>query len=201
MGTWLAASDEIHRRLSASPSARVADLGCGQGFSTIAIARTYRQVSVDGWDLDDASIADAQREAEVAGVADRVTFTAGDAADLTEPGRYDLVCMFEALHDMARPAGALRAAARMLAPGGSILVVDERVADTFTAPGDAVERMMYGWSVTHCLPAARAENPAADTGTILRSGMVTDLARRAGIGTVEHLAIDNDLFRFYRLVP
>jgi hypothetical protein len=62
---------------------------------------------------------------------------------------------------MARPVEVLAAARAALAPGRAVLVVDERVADSFTAPGDAVERMMYGWSVTHCLPASRAEQPSA----------------------------------------
>lgn len=198
---WLAATGEVHDRLSGEPPARVADVGCGQGHSSVAIARAYPKVLVDGIDLDEASIADAGKVSKEAGVADRVTFSVDDAAALSKSGPYDLVCIFEALHDMARPVDALRQARRALAPGGSVLVADERVADTFTAPGDAVERMMYGWSVLHCLPASRAEEPSAALGTVLRTSTVKRLADDAGFSNLEVLPIDNDFFRFYRLIP
>ena len=86
-----------------------------------------------------------------------------------------------------------------LAPGGAVLVVDERVAERFTAPGDEVERMMYGWSVTHCLPTQLTEQPSAALGTALRADTVRELAVEAGFRTVEVLPVDNDFFRLYRL--
>ena len=81
-----------------------------------------------------------------------------DAADPALAGRYDLVTIFESLHDMSRPVDVLRACRRLLAPGGSVLVVDERVADAFVAPGDQVERLMYGFSVLCCLPAGHGRS-------------------------------------------
>ena len=83
-----------------------------------------------------------------------------------------------------------------------MLVADERVADSFTAPGDQVERMMYGWSVVHCLPVSLAEQPSAALGTVLRAGHGASGSRdEAGFATVEVLPVENDFFRFYRLVP
>jgi SAM-dependent methyltransferase len=201
MADWLAASDEIHRRLSADPPARVADVGCGQGYSTVAIARAYPNAAVEGFDLDEASIDDARSYAASTEMGERVSFAVRDAGELAGGGSYDLVCIFEAVHDMSRPVDALSAAREALTPGGSLLVVDERVADSFTAPGDEVERIMYGWSVVHCLPVSLAEQPSAALGTVLRSHTVRELAREAGFGSVEILPIENDFFRFYRLVP
>lgn len=198
---WLRASEEVHARLSGDPPARVADVGCGQGYSTVAIARAYPKALVDGFDLDEASVGDSKQVATDSGVGDRVSFAVRDATELAQAGPYDLVCIFEALHDMARPVEALAGARVALAPGGSVLVADERVADAFTAPGDEVERMMYGWSVVHCLPASRTEEPSAALGTVLRTGTVERLAGEAGFSTVEVLRIENDFFRFYRLVP
>jgi 2-polyprenyl-3-methyl-5-hydroxy-6-metoxy-1,4-benzoquinol methylase len=200
LAAWLAASGEIHARLS-SGGARVADVGCGQGYSTVAIARAYPEATVDGIDLDPASIGDADAYAAGTDAEARVSFAVGDATELARTGPYDLVCIFEALHDMARPVEALAAAREALAPGGSVLVADERVADSFSAPGDAVERIMYGWSVVHCLPVSRAEQPSAALGTVLRSDAMRALAREAGFADVEILPIENDFFRFYRLVP
>ena len=146
---WLQAMPDIAERLRAERPARVADVGCGQGWSTIAVARAFPNAEVVGLDADAGSIADARRHAAEAGVD--VRFAEGDASAL-ESGPYDLVMILETLHDLPRPVDALRAARAAAAPGGAVLVVDERVADSFTAPGDEVERMMYGWSVTHCLP-------------------------------------------------
>jgi len=100
-------------------------------------------------------------------------------------GPYDLVVILEALHDMTDPAAALAAARAALARNGAVLVVDEKVADSFTAPGDEVERMMYGWSVTHCLPTQLAEQPSAALGTVMRSHTVRELADRAGYARVD----------------
>jgi hypothetical protein len=100
---------------------------------------------------------------------------------------------------MADPVGALRTARDRLADGGSVLVADERVADAFTAPGDATERLMYGWSILHCLPATLAEDPVEATGTVLRAPTLARWAAAAGFTGFEVLAIDNPFWRFYRL--
>ncbi len=199
MAGWLAALPGVPRL--AEPGARIADLGCGYGWSSLAIARACPGATVDGFDLDEASIEAAAPRATEPDVAGRLTFAVRDASELAAAGPYDLVTVFEALHDMARPVDVLAAARSALAPGGAMLVVDERVADTFTAPGDPVERMMYGWSVTHCLPASRAEFPSAALGTALRSGTVVALAAQAGYADTEILPIENDFFRFYLLRP
>jgi hypothetical protein len=124
---------------------------------------------------------------------------AGDAAHLPREAPFDLVTIFEALHDMGDPVGALRAARAVLAEGGSLLVADERVADAFTAPGDATERLMYGWSILHCLPAILAEDPVQATGTVLRAPTLAGWAAAAGFTGFEVLPIDNPFWRFYRL--
>lgn len=99
---WLPAVLDVHARLQAGPPARVADIGCGLGWSSIAIARAYPNVIVEGFDSDDASIAQARRHAEVAGLGDRVTFHVRDAADPALVGRYALVTFFECVHDFGR---------------------------------------------------------------------------------------------------
>jgi SAM-dependent methyltransferase len=198
---WLPAVPEVHARLQADPPARVADVGCGTGWSSIALARTYAKVRVDGLDLDEASIAAAQANAEQAEVADRVRFELRDAADPQLAGRYDLVTAFETLHDMARPVEALRAMRGLLAEGGTVLIADERVAETFAAPGDELDRFNYGWSILCCLPASRAESPSAATGTVMRPPTLRRYASDAGFAEVQVLPIENDFWRFYRLVP
>jgi SAM-dependent methyltransferase len=198
-GVWLPAAPDLHRRLRSAPPPRVLDLGCGLGASSVALARAYPRATVLGVDLDEASVAGARAAAAEAGVADRVSFEVGDAAHLSPEAPFDLVTVFEALHDMGDPVGALRAARELLADGGSVLVADERVADAFTAPGDATERLMYGWSILHCLPATLAEDPVQATGTVLRAPALAGWAAAAGFAGFEVLAVDNPFWRFYRL--
>ena len=156
---------------------------------------------VDGIDLDDASIAAANRHLEGSGVEDRVSFHRKDAADAELQGNYDLVYIHEALHDMSYPVEVLRACRGLLAENGVIVVGDERVADSFTAPGDDIERFYYGFSVLHCLPVGMVGEGAAGTGTVMRAGTVKRYAEKAGLTGFEVLPIENDFYRFYKLTP
>jgi hypothetical protein len=194
---WLpTALPELHARLRAG-RARVADVGCGVGWSTIALARAFPDAHVIGCDADPASIAAAQANARAEGV--EVAFECCDAADLAGRGPFDLALVLETLHDLARPVEVLAAVRRALASDGTVLIADERVAEQFVAPGDAIERMMYGWSVSHCLPVARAETPSAAIGTAIRPDVVRQCATEAGFSQVDIAPVDNLLFRFYRL--
>jgi ubiquinone/menaquinone biosynthesis C-methylase UbiE len=196
---WLDALPDVRARLRAGTGG-VLDVGCGVGWASIAIARAFPGSTVQGVDSDEASITAARHHAEQAGLADRVTFEVGNAAEpLGDSARFSLACVFEALHDMGDPVGALRRIRAVLEPGAPVLVADERVADTFTAPGDEVERFMYTFSVLHCLPATMAESTAVANGTVLRESTVRDWAAQAGYGAVTVLPIDNDFLRFYRL--
>ncbi|HET9558795.1 MAG TPA: methyltransferase domain-containing protein [Actinomycetota bacterium] len=198
---WLPAIAEVDRRLRAEPPARVADLGCGTGWSSIAMATAYPRISVDGLDLDPDVIAAAAENASEAGLADRVRFSVLDAADPDLPGRYDLVTIFEALHDMARPVEALAAARGMLAEGGSVVVADEAVADELTVPASEMERYAYGWSVVSCLPGAMGDPGTAATGAVMRPATLARYAQAAGFARTEALPLQSDVWRFYRLVP
>ena len=122
-------------------------------------------------------------------------------ADPDLPGRYDLVTIFEALHDMARPVEALRAARAMLAEGGSVVIADERVEDSFTAPAPDRDRRAYGWSVVSCLPSAMGDPETAATGAVMRPATLARYARSAGFARTEALPVETEVWRFYRLIP
>ena len=194
---WLPAAGPAVERLATG--GRLADLGCGQGWSTIAVARAFPGAEVWGIDSDEASIAEARAVAVDQGV--RVRFECADAGGLAAAGPFDVVTLLEALHDLARPVEVLAAARAALAGDGVLLVADEAVAPAFTAPGDELERMMYGWSITHCLPAAMAEQPSAAIGTVIREATVRDLSLQAGFSQVDVLDVDGGFFRLYALRP
>ncbi len=198
---WLPAIPDIDRRLRAGPPARVADLACGLGWSSIAIARAYPLVKVEGFDLDAAAIASAVDTAAAEGLADRLSFTVADAADPGLSGRFDLVTILEGFHDMARPVQALRAVRAMLADGAAVLMIDERVADAFAAPADDLERYHYAWSVVGCLPGAMGDPQTAATGAVMRVSTLRRYAADAGFRSVEVLPIETPAWRFYRLYP
>lgn len=194
---WLPALGPVVERLATG--GRLADLGCGQGWSSIAVARAFPNAEVWGVDTDQASIDEAKAAAREHGVD--VRFECADAGELVAAGPFDIVTILEALHDMPRPVEVLAAARAGLGADGVLLVADEAVAPAFTAPGDELERMMYGWSITHCLPAAMAEQPSAAIGTVIREGTVRELALSAGFGQVDVLDVDGGFFRLYALRP
>lgn len=199
VGDWIAALPELDARLR-SGMGRVADVACGTGWSSIWIARHYPGIAVDGIDIDAGSIERARATAAAEGLDDRVSFLFADAADAEGQGRYDLVTIFEALHDMGRPVEVLRAARRLLAPGGAVLVGDERVAEAF-APGQEQDRMFYGYSTVACLPNGLFDAPSVGTGTVLRPSAVEAMAREAGFSGFTILPTEHEAFRFYRLDP
>jgi 2-polyprenyl-3-methyl-5-hydroxy-6-metoxy-1,4-benzoquinol methylase len=196
---WLPAITEVDQRLRGQPPARVADLACGPGWSSIAMARAYPLIRVDGFDLDSDVIAAARRNAAQHGVSDRVTFAVTDASGPGMSGRYDLVTIFEGLHDMSRPVDALRAARAMLGPSGSVIVADEKVEDEFTAPATELERYHYGWSVVACLPSAMGDPRTSATGAVMRPSTLREYARQAGFADVVVLPLETETWRFYRL--
>ena len=196
--SWLPALPEIQARLEAGERVRIAEVGCGEGLAGITIAKAYPSAEVDGYDLDDASIAVARRDAEAAGVADRVRFEVRDAADPAIIGDYDLVMAIEMLHDVPDPVGILRTMKKLAGTHGIVLVVDERTEDTFTVPTNEMERFFYAFSTLHCL-AVSLQDGGAGTGTVIRSNTLRQYATDAGFSTVDVLDVDHAQFRLYRL--
>jgi len=196
---WVPQIPGLHERLTSGPPARVLDVGCGEGWSSIALAQAYPEAVVTGIDLDDASIAAARHNATAAGVGDHVSFEVRDAADPGLEGGYDGAFCFEMVHDLSNPVGVLGAVRKLVRDDGIVVVADERCAEEFTAPGDELERFFYAASVLHCLPVGMTEQPSAGTGTVMRPATLDGYAKDAGFGGAEVLPIENDFWRFYRL--
>jgi SAM-dependent methyltransferase len=200
---WLPEMPDVVARLrDTGTPARVADFGCGYGWSAIELAKAFPQVRVDGFDGDEASIATARRNAAEYGVADRVDF---DVADLGTAGpgapRYDVSFFFECVHDFPRPVEALRYARTSTVTGGTVIVMDEAAAETFTAPADPVQRFLGAASAVWCLPQGMVGADPEPVGALMRPDQLADLAERAGYAKSEVLPIEHDVWRFYRLTP
>ena len=195
---WLPALPDVQARLDAGEPLRVIDVGCGEGWAAIYIAEAYPNVVVHGVDLDDTSIAVARRNAAERGVADRVSFDVRDVADPTVTDRYDLALACEVVHDLSDPVAVLDAMRRMT-PEGAVLIIDENADETFAANGDPIQRLLYAFSILHCLPAGRDAEHSAATGTVMRPDTLRGYAHDAGFARVETLPIEHPMFRFYRL--
>ena len=191
---------DLHARLgdTARP-ARVADVGCGAGWSSIELAKAYPSITVDGYDGDEPSIELARRNAAEHGVADRVRFRTVDAsATPYGQGEYDAVFFFECVHDFGRPVEALAAARAAVADGGAVIVMDEGVGER-PRVGDPLETFFATASATWCLPQSRVAPDCEAPGAVMRPATLEAFARRAGWAGAEVLPIEHPVFRFYRL--
>jgi len=192
---------DLHERLD-RPGTRIADVGCGEGWSSIALARAYPGASVQGYDPDAPSTAAAAENAAAAGVEQRVRFTTGDAATALPEGTVDAAFLFECLHDLPHPVEVLAAARRALRPDGVVIVMDEAAEEDFAAPAGDVERLLYGFSTLLCLPDAMSHPGSAATGTVIRPSTLREYADRAGFAAIDVLPIEGfGFWRFYRLRP
>ncbi|MFE5407449.1 class I SAM-dependent methyltransferase [Microbacterium sp. NPDC056569] len=188
--------DTVLRR----PDARIADLGFGGGWSTIALAKAYPHLRAVGFDIDEASVEAARRNAVEAGVADRVDFLLCDAALVAEHGPFDAVFAFECLHDMPHPVEVLAAARGAVGDDGMVVIMDEAAEERFAANASDLERLLYGFSLFVCLPDGRSHTPSAGTGTVMRPSTLRAYARSAGWSDIRVLVPEFGLWRFYEIV-
>jgi len=152
--SWIPALDDVPGKLAAG--ARVIDIGCGLGASTILLATEYPSSSVTGCDYHDQSIELARKRAADAGVADRVRFEVASAATFSGVG-YDLAATFDCLHDMGDPVTAARHVRQALAPDGTWLIVEPYAADDIAGNLNPVGRIYYSASTQLCVPNALSQ--------------------------------------------
>ena len=194
----LAGVPHLHADLG-RPGVRIAEIGCGGGWASIALARAYPGATVDAYDIDAATVELARANVRSAGLEDRVHVVRADAAGLPE-GEFDVLFALECLHDMPHPVEVLSAARRALRPAGRLVVMDEAVAAAFRPGGDLTERLMYGFSLLICLPDGMAHPGSAGTGTVMRESTLRGYADQAGFSALSVLPIEDfGFWRFYEL--
>jgi 2-polyprenyl-3-methyl-5-hydroxy-6-metoxy-1,4-benzoquinol methylase len=183
--SWIPALDGVQEKLSRG--GRVADIGCGHGASSIVIAQGYPNATVDGSDYHAGSIAEAERMAAEAGVADRVRFTVAGADALPAAG-YDLVTSFDCLHDMGDPAGTARQVRAALAPDGVWMIVEPRAGDSVEENLNPVGRAYYAFSTLLCTPSSLAQEGGLALGAQAGEARLREVLQSAGFTRVRRAA-------------
>ncbi len=174
---WLPALDGVVERLERG--ARVADVGCGHGASTLIMAQNYPRSSFVGYDYHEPSIRYARLAAVKAGVADRVDFQVARAQDY--PGQdFDLVAVFDCLHDMGDPVGASRHVRRSLKPEGTWMIVEPFANDRTEDNLNPVGRIFYSASTCICTPASRSQEVGLCLGAQAGEARLRDVVRQGG---------------------
>ena len=174
---WLPALDAVVRKLERG--AAVADVGCGHGASTILMARAFPNSTFVGSDYHGGSIETARRRAQEAGVADRVRFEAAPASAYSGGG-YDLVTMFDCLHDMGDPVGAARHVRSTLGPDGTWMIVEPNAADRVEGNLNPVGRAYYAFSTLLCTPASLSQDVALALGAQAGEARIRDVVTAGG---------------------
>ena len=177
ISSWIPALDGVQARLESGGV--VADVGCGHGASTILLAKAFPRSRFVGFDYHDASIERAREAAAQAGVDDRVTFEVASAKGYPARG-YDLVAMFDCLHDMGDPVGAAAHVLETLAPDGTWMIVEPFAGDRLQDNLTPVGRVFYGASTLVCTPASRDQEVGLALGAQAGEARLRDVVTAGG---------------------
>lgn len=177
VASWIPALDGVQDKLERG--ALVADVGCGHGASTILLAQAFPNSRFVGSDYHAASIETARARAAEAGVADRVTFENASAQEFAGHG-YDLVAMFDSLHDMGDPVGAARRVREAIADDGTWMIVEPMAGDHVEDNLNPVGRAYYGFSTLLCTPASLSQDVGLALGTQAGPARIRDVTAAGG---------------------
>ncbi len=185
VGSWLPALDGVVDKLRAGAS--VADVGCGRGAATVIMATAFERSTFAGFDTHEPSIEAARSAAVDAGVNQRARFGIASAKELPGEG-YDLVCVFDALHDMGDPVGAARRIRQALAPDGTLLLVEPNAGDALENNLNPVGRIYYGLSTVICTPGSLAQEVGLGLGAQAGERQLGAVLQEAGFRHVRRAA-------------
>jgi len=182
--SWIPALDGVEAKLKAG--AKVADIGCGHGSSTVLLAQAYPNSTIVGIDFHAPSIEEARQKAAEAGVTN-VEFQVAKAQDFAGSG-YDFACIFDALHDMGDPVGAARHIRETLAPGGTFMLVEPMAGDSMAENMNPLGQIFYAASCTICTPNSLSQEVGLGLGAQAGQKRLTEVLSEAGFGNVRRAA-------------
>lgn len=183
--SWVAALDGVEEKLR--NGAKVADVGCGHGASTIVLAQSFPRSTFIGLDNHDASVETARRRAREAGLNGNIRFETADAKSYAA-NAFDLICFMDCLHDMGDPVGAARHAASALKQDGSVLLVEPAAGDAVEHNVNPVSRLYYAASTAVCTPCSLSQDVGLALGAQAGERRLTEVLREAGFKSVRRVA-------------
>jgi SAM-dependent methyltransferase len=186
VSSWIPALDRVEEKLVAG-NAHVADVGCGYGASTLILATAFPETEFVGFDLHATSLEHARQHAAEQGL-ENVRFEQATAKDFPGAGKYDLVTVFDALHDMGDPAGACARIFDSLKPGGSLMLVEPMAGDKLEDNLNPVGRLYYAFSTMVCTPGSRSQEVGAALGAQAGEARLRSVAQEGGFAQLRRVA-------------
>jgi len=184
MSKWIPALDGVENKLITG--ARVADVGCGHGASTLLLAEAYPASTVVGYDAHEGSIDAARKRAADAGFSERVHFEVATATSFD--GTFDLVCFFDCLHDMGDPAGACAHVRQQLCDGGTLMIIEPFANDDLSDNLNPVGAAYYGFSTLLCTPSSLSQDVGTALGAQAGESRLREIVQGAGFTTLRRVA-------------
>jgi SAM-dependent methyltransferase len=182
--SWIPALDGVEAKLRAGATA--ADIGCGVGFSTLLMAEAYPASHFTGYDFHEPSIEEARRHAAQHGLGDRVRFETASAKDIAERD-FDLITMYDCLHDMGDPRGCAAHMRRILTPGGSWMIVEPIAGDRPEQNMNPVGRLYYNASTMICVPTSLDQEVGEGLGAQAGEARLAEIVRQGGFESVRRV--------------
>jgi 2-polyprenyl-3-methyl-5-hydroxy-6-metoxy-1,4-benzoquinol methylase len=197
---WIASMPDIENKLK-SGGGHILDVGCGDGWASISLAKNFPLIKVDAVDPDITSIENARRNISEAGLSNRISLHNLPIEKLSVADKYDLAMTFESVHDMPYPIESLQRIKEMLSPQGVVLVADVKMQETLEKKNDFAGRLYYNFSVLLCLPQSMAHSNSEATGAAMTPSTFKRYSKEAGFSKVDILPIEHFMWKFYRLTP
>ena len=198
---WISSMPDIENKLK-SEGGRVLEVGCGDGWASISLAKNFPLVKIDAIDPDPSSIDNASKNVLDVGLEEKISLYATPIEKAPIKEKYDLVMTFESIHDMAYPIEALRKMKELVSTdGGAVLVGDVKMEDKLQDKNDFAGRLYYNFSVLLCLPQSMAYTNSEATGAAMTPSTFKRYVNEAGFSKIDTLPIEHFIWKFYRLSP
>ena len=198
---WISSMPDIENKLKSAEGGRVLEVGCGDGWASISLAKYFPLVKIDAIDTDSSSIDNASKNVKNEGLEERISLYPIPIEKTIGKEKYDLVMTFESIHDMAYPIESLRKMKDMVSKNGAVLVGDVKMKDKLQDKNDFVGRLYYNFSLLLCLPQSLDHTNSEATGAAMTPSTFKRYAKEAGFSKIDILPIDHFLWNFYRLFP
>ena len=197
---WISSMPDIEDKLK-SKGGRVLDVGCGDGWASISLAKSFPLTKIDAIDADSLSIDNAKKNVRIEGLENRITLHQSLIEKANFKENYDLVMTFESIHDMPYPIEALQKMRDVVSPNGAILIGDVSMKEKLEEKNNFTGKLYYNFSVLLCLPQSVNHTNSVATGASMTTSTFKKYASESGFSKIDVLPIDHFLWTFYRLTP